>query len=418
MRVVDDSGIRPDCPAAGTAPQPPKLNKLSPAPNCLNDAERLRLSAVHKVVQAAKPRQCVNMSAPQQVRRRIDEKQAALDSHGGAAGELRGTSMTILQRFAAVLLAAALSAALAPSARADDYPVRPVRIIAPFGAGGPADIYTRVIAQELEKALKQPFVVENRPGAGTTIGTEVVTQSAPDGYTLLVVSGTQTVNETLYTRKNYKLMRDLMPIAPIVDSDLVLVVNPKVPANNLKELLALARKEPGVLNFGSSGPGSNYHMAAELLKNLTGINIVHVPYRGSSGMRTDILSGQIQMLFDSVPTMAPWIKAGKVRAMGTSGTARSPILPDVPTIAEAGVPGFQATLWVGLMAPKKTPQPIVALLNREVSEILRRPAIKASWEKQGATPFIMSQPQFASFMQAQVDKWAKVIQENHIALIH
>jgi tripartite-type tricarboxylate transporter receptor subunit TctC len=326
--------------------------------------------------------------------------------------------MTILQRFAAVLLAAALSAVLAPGARADDYPARTVRIIAPFGAGGPADIYTRVIARELEKALKQPFVVENRPGAGTTIGTEVVTQSAPDGYTLLVVSGTQTVNETLYTRKTYQLMRDLVPIAPVVDSDLVLVVNPKVPAKNLQELLALARKEPGVLNFGSSGPGSNYHMAAELLKNLTGINIVHVPYRGSSGMRTDILSGQIQMLFDSVPTMAPWIKAGKVRAMGTSGTARSPILPDVPTLAEAGVPGFQATLWVGLMAPKKTPQPIVALLNREVGKILKRPDIKASWEKQGATPLIMSQPQFAGFMQAQVDKWAKVIKENHIALIH
>ncbi len=294
---------------------------------------------------------------------------------------------------------------------------RTVKIIAPFGAGGPADIYTRVIARELEKALHQAFVVENRPGAGTTIGTEVVATAAPDGYTLLVVSGTQTVNETLYTKKKYRLMHDLVPIAPIVDSDLVLVVNPEVPANNLHELLALARAKPGVLNFGSSGPGSNYHMAAELLKNLTGIKIVHVPYRGSGGMRNDILSGNIQMLFDSVPTMAPWIKAGKVRAMGTSGTQRSPILPQVPTLAEAGVPGFQATLWVGLMAPKGTPQPIIAKLNSEIAKILARPDIKASWEKQGATPFIMSQPAFATFMQAQVDKWAKVIKENHITLI-
>lgn len=326
--------------------------------------------------------------------------------------------MPILQRLAAAtLLAAALAAGLVQTARADAYPIRPVKIIAPFGAGGPADIYTRVIAQQLEKMLHQPFVVENRPGAGTTIGTQVAATSPADGYTLLVVSGTQTVNETLYTKKKYKLMRDLVPIAPIVDSDLVLVVNPSVPAKNLKELIALARAKPGVLNFGSSGPGSNYHMAAELLKNLTGINIVHVPYRGSSGMRTDILSGNIQMLFDSVPTMAPWIEAGKVRAMGTSGLKRSPILPNVPTIAEAGVPGFQATLWVGLMAPKGTPQPIVQLLNRDITKILERPAIKTAWEKQGATPFTMTQPQFAAFMQAQVDKWAKVIKENHIALI-
>jgi tripartite-type tricarboxylate transporter receptor subunit TctC len=326
--------------------------------------------------------------------------------------------MPILQRLAVVLLAAALANGLAPRSRADDYPSRTVKIIAPFGAGGPADIYTRVIARELEKAMGQPFVVENRPGAGTTIGTEVVAASRPDGYTLLVVSGTQTVNETLYTRKSYHLMRDLVPIAPLVESDLVLVVNPTVPAKNLGELLALARAKPGVLNFGSSGAGSNYHMATELLKNLTGIDIVHVPYRGSGGMRTDILSGQIQMLFDSVPTMAPWIKAGKVRAMGTSGIKRSPILPDVPTIAEAGVPGFQATLWVGLMAPKGTPQPIVALLNRQITEILKRSDITAAWEKQGATPLTMTQSEFAAFMQAQVDKWAKVIKENRITLIH
>jgi tripartite-type tricarboxylate transporter receptor subunit TctC len=324
--------------------------------------------------------------------------------------------MTILRQIAALLILAAAAMHAMPAA-ADTYPSRTVKIIAPFGAGGPADVFTRVIAQQLEKALHQTFIVENRPGAGTTIGTEVVAKSPPDGYTLLVVSGTQTVNETLYTKKQYHLMRDLVPIAPIVDSDLVLVVNPSVPAKNLHALLALARAKPGVLNFGSSGPGSNYHMAAELLKNLTGINIVHVPYKGSTGMRTDILSGQIQMLFDSVPTMAPWIKAGKVRAMGTSGLKRSPILPNVPTIAEAGVPGFQATLWVGLMAPKGTPQPIVALLNREIGEILKRPDIKASWEKQGATPLTMTQPQFAAFMQAQIDKWAKVIKDNHIALI-
>ncbi|MGH6725719.1 MAG: tripartite tricarboxylate transporter substrate binding protein, partial [Pseudolabrys sp.] len=253
---------------------------------------------------------------------------------------------------------------------------------------------------------------------GTTIGTDYVAKAAPDGYTLLMVSGTQTVNETLFTHRPYQLMRDLAPVAPLIDSDLVLVVHPSVPAKNLTELLALARAKPGTLNFGSSGPGSNYHMAAELLKHLTGIDIVHVPYKGSTGMRTDILSGQIQMLFDSVPTMAAMIKAGKVRAIGTSGVTRSPILPDVPTIAEAGVPGFRATLWVGFMAPAGTPRPIVEKLNREISKITSRPDIKAAWEKTGATPVVMTQPQFKAFMESEVAKWADIIKANHIPAIN
>jgi len=322
-------------------------------------------------------------------------------------------------RHFAALLALAIAATIgAPPCKADDYPSRPVRIIVPFGAGGPTDVYTRAIAEELRKALHQTFVMENKPGAGTTIGTDYVAKAAPDGYTLLMVSGTQTVNETLYTKKPYHLMHDLVPIAPLIDSDLVLVVHPSVPAKSVKELLALARAKPGTLNFGSSGPGSNYHMAAELLKHLTGINIVHVPYKGSTGMRTDILSGQIQMLFDSVPTMAPLIKAGKVRALGTSGTARSAILPDVPTIAEAGVPGFQATLWVGFMAPAGTPQPIVDKLNAEITKIVSRPDIKEAWEKQGAEPVTMTQPQFKAFMDAQIAKWAGVIKANDIKPIN
>jgi tripartite-type tricarboxylate transporter receptor subunit TctC len=318
-------------------------------------------------------------------------------------------------RYFAALLVLAIAATIgALPSKADDYPSRPVRIIVPFGAGGPTDVYTRAIAEELRKALHQTFVMENKPGAGTTIGTDYVAKAAPDGYTLLMVSGTQTVNETLYTKKPYHLMHDLVPIAPLIDSDLVLVVHPSVPAMSVKELLALARAKPGTLNFGSSGPGSNYHMAAELLKHLTGINIVHVPYKGSTGMRTDILSGQIQMLFDSVPTMAPLIKAGKVRALGTSGVTRSPILPDVPTIAEAGVPGFQATLWVGFMAPAGTPQPIVDKLNAEITKIVSRPDIKAAWQKQGAEPVTLTQPQFKAFMDAQIAKWADVIKANDI----
>ena len=326
--------------------------------------------------------------------------------------------MPLMRHFAALLALAIAATIGAPPCKADDYPSRAVRIIVPFGAGGPTDVYTRAIAEELRKALHQTFVMENKPGAGTTIGTDYVAKAAPDGYTLLMVSGTQTVNETLYTKKPYHLMRDLVPIAPLIDSDLVLVAHPSVPAKSVKELLALARAKPGTLNFGSSGPGSNYHMAAELLKHLTGINIVHVPYKGSTGMRTDILSGQIQMLFDSVPTMAPLIKAGKVRALGTSGTARSAILPDVPTIAEAGVPGFQATLWVGFMAPAGTPQPIVDKLNAEITKIVSRPDIKAAWQKQGAEPVTMTQPQFKAFMEAQIAKWAELIKANAIKPIN
>jgi tripartite-type tricarboxylate transporter receptor subunit TctC len=315
-----------------------------------------------------------------------------------------------------VLLALA-GAVAASGARADDYPSRPIKIISPFGAGGPTDVFTRAIAEELQNSLHEPFIIEDHPGAGTTLGTDLAAHATPDGYTLLMAGSTQTVNETLYAHKSYQLMRDLVAIAPLIDTDLVLVVNPSVPANNVAELIALARAKPGTINFGSSGPGSNYHMSAELLKSLTGIDIVHVPYKGSTGMRTDIISGQIQMLFDSIPTMAPLIKAGMVRALGTSGTARSPILPGVPTIAET-VPGFQSTLWIGFMAPKDTPKPIVDLLNRTITEILSRPALKHAWEKEGARPFTMSQPDYEAFMQAQVEKWAKVIEANHIALIN
>ena len=326
--------------------------------------------------------------------------------------------MGLPRQIAVLLMLAGVVTIWAFTANADDYPSRPVKIIVPFGAGGPTDVYARAIGEELRKSLHQPFVMENRPGAGTTIGTEVVAKSAPDGYTLLMVSGTQTVNETLYAHKQYQLMRDLVPIAPLIDTDLVLVAHPSLPAKNLNELLALARAKPGTINYGSSGPGSNYHMAGELLKNLTGIDIVHVPYKGSTGARNDILSGQVQILFDSVPTMAPMIKVGLVRALGTTGKTRSSTLPDVPTIAEAGVPDFNATLWVGFMAPAGTPQPIIDKLNKAITEILARPDIKDTWEKTGASPVVMTQPEFKAFMDGQVAKWANVIKANHIPPIN
>jgi tripartite-type tricarboxylate transporter receptor subunit TctC len=335
---------------------------------------------------------------------------------------LGGTHMSLalprMRHFWGILALATAFAATTLPVRADDYPSRPVKMIVPFGAGGPTDVYTRAVAEELQKALREPFVMENRPGAGTTIGTEYVAKSLPDGYTLLMISGTQTVNETLFARKNYKLMRDLVPVAPLIDTDLVLVVHPSVPAKNVAELLALARAKPGTINYGSSGIGSNYHMAGELLRNMTGVDIVHVPYKGSTGARNDIIGGQIQMLFDSVPTMAPMIQAGLVRAIATTGKKRSAILPDVPTLDEAGVKGFQATLWVGFMAPAGTPQPIVDLLNREISKVVSSPAIKKQWDEQGANPITMTQPQFKAFMEAEVEKWAKLIKANNIQPIN
>ena len=304
-------------------------------------------------------------------------------------------------------------AAAAPST-AQDYPSHPIKMIVPFGAGGPTDIFTRLLAEELRKALKQPFVLENRPGAGTIIGTEAAAKSPPDGYTLLMISATQTTTETLVPSKPYKLLRDFVPVASLLNSELVMVVHPSVPVNTVKDFITLAKSKPGALNYASSGVGSNYHMAGELFKNLTGTNILHVPYKGSSGARNDIISGQIEMMFDSVPSMAPMIQAGRVKALGTTGKMRSAILPDVPTLSEAGVPGYEATIWIGVMVPAGTPQPIVTLLNTEINKILARPDVNEAWEKQGAAPMIMKPEEFGVYVQSEIDKWAKVIKANNI----
>jgi tripartite-type tricarboxylate transporter receptor subunit TctC len=310
-----------------------------------------------------------------------------------------------------VLLALLLGAMLAPTspASAQTYPTRTVRLIVPYSPGGPTDVYGRLLAQGLGESLKQAFVMENRPGAGTVVGTDVAAKSAPDGYTLLLMSSTHTVNESLVRNKSYQLMRDFVPVAPIISSDLVMVVPPSLPVNNLKEFIALAKSKPGALNFASSGQGSNYHMAGELLKAMTGTDMVHVAYRGSGGARTDILAGQVQMMFDSLPTMAPLVIAKEVKALATTGKERSPILPDVPTMAEAGVPGYEATLWVGVMAPVGTPKPIVDLLNTEINKILSRPDVKDILAKQGAVGMSMTPAEFDTFLRAQIAKWEKVV---------
>ena len=307
-------------------------------------------------------------------------------------------------------IATALSAALlAPLAAAQDYPTKPVRIIVPFAAGGPADVYARFIAQRLQESMGQTFIVDDRPGAGSIIGTDAVAKSPPDGYTLLLMSNTHTVNESLIPTKPFQLMRDFVPIAPINSSDLVLVARSGLPASTLAELIAAAKAKPGALSYASSGPGTPYHMAGELFKAMAGVSILHIPYKGSSGARTDVLGGQVDMMFDAVPTMTEHIRAGKVKALGTTGATRSAVMPDVPTIAEAGVPGYEATIWLGLMAPKATPAPIVARLNAEITKIVASPEVAKAWAAQGATPMMMGTDEFARYLSQDIEKWARIV---------
>lgn len=292
---------------------------------------------------------------------------------------------------------------------AEDYPARTVRIIVPFAAGGPANVYARQIGHYLSEALKQSFVIEDRPGAGSVIGTDAVAKSAPDGYTLLMMSNTQTTNKSLMASKPYQLMRDFVAVAPVNYSDLVMVVHPAVPANNLKDFIAFATSKPGQLNYASSGPGTPYHMAAELFKKMSGTDIVHVPYKASSGARNDIIGGQVQMMFDAITTMAPNVQAGQVRALGTTGQARSKVLPDLPTIAEAGVPGYEATIWLGIMAPAGTPGEIIDKLNAEIGKAINRLDVKQAWAVQGAEPMLMKPSEFDAYLRKDIEKWAQVV---------
>ena len=299
-------------------------------------------------------------------------------------------------------------------ALAQTWPTKPVKIIVPFAAGGPADVYARFLSQRLQDALGQNFVVDNRPGAGSVIGTDAVAKAAPDGYTLLLMSNTHTVNETLIPNKPFQLMRDFVAVAPINYSDLVLVANPAVPASTLSALISQAKAQPGKINYASSGPGTPYHMAGELFKSMAGIYLVHIPYRGSSGARTDVIGGQVDVMFDAVTTMAEQVKAGKVKALATTGKQRSEVLPDVPTMSEAGVPGYEATIWLGLMAPKGTPKPVVDRLNAAVSKIVGQPEIKQLWSKQGAVPLVMSPEVFDKYARDDIEKWARVIKTANI----
>ena len=314
---------------------------------------------------------------------------------------------SIFPAFRAILAIAAAPACA--GAHAQGYPAKPIRVVVPFGVGGPADIYARYLGQQAQSALGQPFIVKTRPGAGSIIGTDVVAKAAPDGYTLLLMSNTHTVNESLVPKKPFTLMKDFVGVAPINSSDLLLVVHPSLPAKSVKELVALAKKNKGGLNYSSSGTGTPYHMAGELFKSLSGTDIVHVPHKSSGDAGTSVLSGQTELMLDAITTMAPHAKAGRVRALATSGTKRSRVMPELPTIAEAGVKGYETTIWLGIMAPAGTPQAVRDRLNAEITRVTSRPDVVQSWAAQGAVPMSMSVAEFDKYLHPDIAKWAKVV---------
>ncbi|UPY38557.1 tripartite tricarboxylate transporter substrate binding protein [Sediminicoccus sp. KRV36] len=292
---------------------------------------------------------------------------------------------------------------LAGRTHAQSWPQRPVRIIVPFGLGGSADVAARLLAEPLQQAFGQPFVVENRPGAGATIGTDQVAKSPPDGQTLLLMSNTHTANETLLPNRPYQLMRDLAPVAAINIAYHALVVHPSIPATNVAELIALLRANPGKYDYASSGPGTPYHIAGEVFRAMADVQIQHIPFRGSNEARTAVISGQVPIMFDAIPTMREQIAAGRVRGLATTGPQRSVLLPDVPAVAET-LPGYEASIWLGLMAPTGTPRAIVDRLNAEVNRMLERPETRERQAAAGAQPLPMSVEDFDAFLRRDIER--------------
>jgi tripartite-type tricarboxylate transporter receptor subunit TctC len=297
-----------------------------------------------------------------------------------------------------------------PLSRAQPYPNKPVRIIVPLAIGGPADVNVRFVAQQLEKAFGASFFVDNRPGATAAIGTEIASRSPADGYTLLMMGSVQTGSYALPPKKRFDLIKDFTPVAPINSSDLVLVVHPSVPATTVMELVQLAKSKPGVLNYVSSGVGSPFHIAAELFKAMAQVDIVHIPHKGSDTARLAIVRGEVQVMLDAVTSMAPVARSGNVRALGTSGLKRSQIMPELPTISEAGVEGYETTIWFGLVAPAGTPRPIIDRLNSEITKITSSPEVEAMWSKVGSTPMSMTPAQFGKYIADDIAKWRRVVE--------
>lgn len=309
----------------------------------------------------------------------------------------------------AAMVATTLVASVS-GAYAADYPNKPIRIVVPFAAGGTTDFLARAIAQDLGTSMGTTVVVDNRPGAGGNIGSDLVAKSVPDGYTLLLGTvGTHAINASLYKKMPYDTVKDFAPISLVASVPNILAVHPSVPAKSVKELIALAKAKPGVLAFASSGNGSSIHLSGELFKSMTDVDMVHVPYKGSGPALTDLVGGQVQLMFDNMPSSFPHVKAGRLRALAVTSPKRSPAAPDVPTIAEAGVPGYESVAWFGILAPAGTPPEIVKKLNTEIAKTLKSPEVMTRLASQGAEPVSNTPEQFAAYIKSEMTKWAKVV---------
>ncbi|MGZ3284929.1 MAG: Bug family tripartite tricarboxylate transporter substrate binding protein [Xanthobacteraceae bacterium] len=316
--------------------------------------------------------------------------------------------MSKISRFISIAVVSLL--VLTMQATAEHYPDRVVRIVNPYPPGGSVDVMARILAQKLSDNLGQQFIVENRSGGGGNTGSDYVAKAEPDGYTLLFTApGPLTVNQTLYTKLAFDPAKDFAPIALFATAPIVLIVNPAVPANNVQELIALAKKEPGKINFASAGNGTTNHLSGELFKSRANIDIVHVPYRGAGPAMNDIVGGHVQMFFDLMPVVLPQIATGKVRALANAGAKRPSALPDLPTIAEQGLAGFDASSWYGLVAPARTPEPVLAKLRDEVAKALKAPDMIARIHELGSEPGTVFGSDFGAFMAAETRKWADVI---------
>jgi tripartite-type tricarboxylate transporter receptor subunit TctC len=313
----------------------------------------------------------------------------------------------------ALCTAAALLAVVSPDLQAQSYPARPVRLIVPFSPGGAADVPGRILADRLTASLGQQVVIENRPGAGSTIGAEAAAKAAPDGYTLFMISNTHFVSAALYKKLSYDSLNDYTPITQITSAPNVLIVHPSMPAKSVKELIALAKARPGEINYASSGNGSTQHLTGALFCKMAGINMTHIPYRGSGPVTADLLAGQVQVGFPGIAGMLPHIKSGKLRALGVTSAKGSPELPDVPTIAEAGVKGYEMVAWFGVAAPKGLPRDIQTRLHGDLLKVLKTPEMQKSMRNVGQEVAFQDKPeQFYAFMKAEAAKWAKVVQES------
>ena len=309
-----------------------------------------------------------------------------------------------------VSLLVVLAAAAGPHAYAQSYPEKAVRVVVPFAPGGSTDIVGRIMTQRLSERFKQPVVLDNRGGGGGNIGSDLVAKAPPDGYTLLIGTvGSLTINPSLYKRMPYDPLRDLTPIAYFGSTPNVLVVHSSLPVKSVRELIALARSKPGQLNYASAGTGGSVHLAAELFKSLAKVDMVHVPYKGSGPALIDLLGGQTQLMFSTMPPALPHVKSGRLRALGMTGTKRSLLLPDLPTIAEAGLPGYEITQWWGLLGPAGMPAAIVTRVNADVNAILQLPEVKERFASAGADTAPNTPAWFASYMKGEVAKWGKVV---------